>query len=284
MSWVDELSFIGNQLCYWWFFMELNMLVSIFAFIFGAVIGSFLNVVILRLPSDNSSIAHPASHCPQCSTTLRWFDNIPLLSYAFLLGRCRYCKASILLQYPIVELLMALLSLAVYIRFDLTITAAGYLLFCAALLAIIWIDIYHQIIPDTISLPGIVLGFCFSLITPVLTWQDSLIGLVAGGGSLYLIALFYLLARKQDGMGGGDIKLLGMIGAFLGWQSLLFVVFFSSLTGAIVGIVCIIRQGSDTATRIPFGPFLSMAALVFLFFQEQIFYFFRLYMEGRLTF
>lgn len=264
--------------------MDLHVLVSIFAFVFGAVIGSFLNVVILRLPSDNSSIAYPASHCPQCATTLRWFDNIPLLSYALLLGRCRYCKASISLQYPVVELLMALLSLAVYIRFDLTVTAAGYLLFCAALLAIIWIDIYHQIIPDTISLPGIVLGFCFSLVTPVLTWQDSLIGLVAGGGSLYLIALFYLLLRKQDGMGGGDIKLLGMIGAFLGWQSLLFVVFFSSLTGAIVGIACIIRQKSGTATRIPFGPFLSIAALMFLFFQEQIFYFFRMYMEGRLAF
>jgi len=264
--------------------MDLHVLVSIFAFVFGAVIGSFLNVVILRLPNDNSSIAYPASHCPRCSTTLRWFDNIPLLSYALLLGRCRYCKTSISLQYPIVELLMALLSLAVYVRFDLTVTAAGYLLFCAALLAIIWIDIYHQIIPDTISLPGIVIGFCFSLITPVLTWQDSLIGLVAGGGSLYLIALFYLLLRKQDGMGGGDIKLLAMIGAFLGWQSLLFVVFFSSLTGAIVGIACIIRQGSGTAMRIPFGPFLSMAALMFLFFQEQIFYVFRLYMEGRLTF
>lgn len=264
--------------------MDLHVLVSIFAFVFGAVIGSFLNVVILRLPNHNSSIAYPASHCPQCSTTLRWFDNIPLLSYVLLVGRCRYCRASISLQYPVVELLMALLSLAVYVQFDLTVTAAGYLLFCAALLTIIWIDIYHQIIPDTISLPGIVIGFCFSFITPVLTWQDSLIGLVAGGGSLYLIALFYLLLRKQDGMGGGDIKLLAMIGAFLGWQSLLFVVFFSSLTGAIVGIACIIRQGSGTATRIPFGPFLSLAALVFLFFEEQIYYLFRLYMEGRLTF
>lgn len=264
--------------------MDLHVLVSIFAFVFGAVIGSFLNVVILRLPNDNSSIAYPASHCPQCSTSLRWFDNIPLVSYALLAGRCRYCAASISLQYPVVELLMALLSVTVYVQFGLTFTAAGYLLFCAALLVIIWIDIHHQIIPDTISLPGVVLGFCFSFITPLLTWQDSLIGLVAGGGSLYLIALFYLLVRKQDGMGGGDIKLLAMIGAFLGWQSLLFVVFFSSFSGAIVGIASIIRQGSGTATRIPFGPFLSMAALVFLFFQEQIFYAFRLYMQGRLSF
>ncbi|MFN2353143.1 MAG: A24 family peptidase [Desulfopila sp.] len=263
--------------------MDLHVLISIFSFVFGAVIGSFLNVVILRLPIADSSIAYPASHCPQCSTSLRWFDNIPLVSYALLAGRCRYCRTSISLQYPVVELLMALLSVAVYVRFGLTLAAAGYLLFCAALLVIIWIDIYHQIIPDSISLPGVVLGFCFSLITPMLTWQDSLIGLVAGGGSLYLIALLYVLVRKQDGMGGGDIKLLAMIGAFLGWQSLLFVVFFSSLSGAIVGIASIIKEGTGAATRIPFGPFLSMAALVFLFFEEQILYTFRLYMEGRLS-
>ncbi len=241
------------------------------ALLFGALVGSFLNVVILRLPEENGSIVYPPSHCPRCKTPLSWFENIPLLSFLFLRGRCRHCHEPISCQYPVVEALMSLLAAAVVFRFGPTMTSAGYFLFCAALLSIIWIDIHHQIIPDVISIPGIVIGFFLSFFSSFVTWRDSLIGLLVGGGILYAIALIYYLLRKQEGMGGGDIKLLAMIGAFLGWQSLPFVIFLSSITGSLFGLVAMIQQKKGGNTRIPFGPFLSCSALVYLFFREAIF-------------
>jgi leader peptidase (prepilin peptidase)/N-methyltransferase len=175
---------------------------------------------------------------------------------------------------------MALLSAAIFHRYGLTITAAGYFLFCAALVVIIWIDVQHQIIPDIISLPGIVLGLIFSLLSPALSWQSSLIGLLLGGGVLYGIALLYYLWKKQEGMGGGDIKLLAMIGAFLGWQALPFVIFASSLSGSFIGILAMIKQKKGGKTRIPFGPFLSLAALLYLFFTEQVHQLYSFYLNG----
>lgn len=260
--------------------MEFHSLILIFAGLLGAIVGSFLNVVILRLPQENGSIAYPASHCPRCQTPLSWYENIPILSYLVLRGKCRHCRAGISLQYPVVELSMALLTAALVQQFGLTITSAGYFLFTAALLVIIWIDLAHQIIPDVISLPGIILGFLFSLLSPNLTWRDSLIGILAGGGVLYAIALGYYLWKKQEGMGGGDIKLLAMIGAFLGWQSLPFVIFASSLTGATIGILVMIREGKGGKTRIPFGPFLSLAGLAYLFFAKQVNLIYQLYLNG----
>ncbi len=259
--------------------MEFHVFLVVTAILFGAIIGSFLNVVILRLPNDDKSIVFPASHCPNCLEDLSWYENIPILSYLFLKGQCSHCKISISLQYPMVELFTALLYGAVIHRFGLSLTALGYLLFCSALVTIIWIDIYHQIIPDRISLPGIVLGFLFSFVNIRVTWLDSLFGLLAGGGILYAVAVLYYLLRKKEGMGGGDIKLLAMIGAFLGWQALLFVIFASSFIGSIVGILMISKQKEGSETRIPFGPFLSLAALTFLFFQENIFSFYQLYMN-----
>ncbi len=241
------------------------------SFILGAVVGSFLNVVILRLPAEGESIVFPPSRCPHCKAAIRWYDNIPVFSFLFLRGRCRNCHASISLQYPLVELCMALLSLALYTRSGLSFEFFFYFLFLAGLLAIIFIDIAHQIIPDRISLPGIVIGFAGSFFNPEVTWQQSGLGILLGGGVLYAIAEGYYLLTKRDGMGGGDIKLLAMIGAFLGWQSLLFVVFASSLSGSLVGIIAMFKQGKGGKTRIPFGPFLSLAAMLFLFFQVEIF-------------
>ena len=166
---------------------------------------------------------------------------------------------------------MALLSLALYTKFALSFEFFFYFLFLAALLVIIFIDIHHQIIPDVISLPGIVIGFGGSFFNTMVTWQQSGLGILFGGGILFAIAYGYYLFARREGMGGGDIKLLGMIGAFLGVQSLLFVVFASSLTGSIVGIGAMIRQGKGGQTRIPFGPFLALGAIGFLFFQEQVF-------------
>lgn len=262
--------------------MIYDPLILTVAALFGAIVGSFLNVVILRLPEPGASIAFPASHCPRCRHPLSWYENIPLLSYLFLRGRCSHCEARISFQYPLVELLMAMISSAVFFRFGLSLTAIGLFLFSAALLVIIIIDFYHQIIPDVISLPGVLLGFAFSFINSITSWQDSLIGLLAGGGILYAIALLYYVLRKQDGMGGGDIKLLAMIGAFLGWQSLPFIIFASSISGSIIGILTIAIQKKDRATRIPFGPFLSVSALLYMFFLNDIQTIYRLYLAGNL--
>lgn len=250
--------------------------------LFGAIVGSFLNVVILRLPQPDASIVFPASHCPKCLSQLAWYENIPVASYLFLKGRCRHCRANISVQYPLVEIMTALLAAAVASRFGLSPTAAGLFLFSAALMVVIFIDIQHQIIPDVISLPGILIGFAFSFVNAITTWQDSLIGLLTGGGILYTIALLYYLIRKQDGMGGGDIKLLAMIGSFLGWQSLPFVIFASSVSGSLIGILAIIVQKKDSATRIPFGPFLSLAALLYMFYFNEIQNIYRLYLTGSL--
>jgi leader peptidase (prepilin peptidase)/N-methyltransferase len=166
-------------------------------------------------------------------------------------------------------------------KFQLSIAAAGYFLFSAALLVVIVIDIHHQIIPDVISLPGIILGVLFSLVSDTVTWQSSLIGLLAGGGVLYAVAYFYFLLRKADGMGGGDIKLLAMIGAWLGWQSLPFVIFASSFSGSIIGLIAMFYQKKGGRTRIPFGPFLSLSALIYTFYSEKILYLFNLYLSGQ---
>lgn len=250
------------------------------AALFGAIVGSFLNVVILRLPQEGGSVVYPASHCPKCKHPLAWYENIPVLSYIVQLGKCRHCNTSISLQYPIVELLMAVLAAAVVQRFGLSVAAAGYALFSAALLVIIFIDLHHQIIPDVISLPGIVIGFLFSFVNPQVAWLDSLIGLLVGGGVLYAVAMLYYLWRRQEGMGGGDIKLLAMLGAFLGWQSLPFIVFASSLTGSIIGVAAMAFQKKGGQTRIPFGPFLSLAGLVYMLFSPWIMLYLHLYLQG----
>lgn len=246
-----------------------DIIISIFTFIFGTLVGSFLNVVILRLP-QNESIVLPASHCPDCEGPIKWHDNVPLVSFILLRGRCRSCSSPISWQYPIVELSMGLLSLALYLKFSLSLSFAIYFLLCAALLAVIVIDIYHQIIPDPISLTGILVGFGISFVNPHVTWQDSGLGIIGGGGVLYGIATTYYLFTKREGMGGGDIKLLAMIGAFQGWQSLPFVIFSSSLLGTIVGVGFMIKQKKGGKTIVPYGPFLSIGSLLYLFFMERI--------------
>ena len=258
--------------------MHTDPIILVTTFIFGAIIGSFLNVVILRLPRPEISIVFPASHCPSCEASLSWYENVPIISYLILRGKCGHCGISISLQYPVVEFLAGLLAAACVAAFGLTVAAAGFFVFSAALLTIIWIDIHHQIIPDVISLPGIIFGFLFSFISPLVTWQEALLGLLAGGGIFYCISFGYYLLRKQEGLGGGDIKLLAMLGAFLGWQSLFFIIFASSVTGSIAGLVAMRSQKKGGATRIPFGPFLAISGLFYLFFYEQIQHLFIWYM------
>ena len=261
--------------------MSDQLSLSIICALFGAIVGSFLNVVIFRLPDPEKSIVFPGSHCPGCQTALSWYENIPIFSYLLQRGRCRHCQRPISVQYPIVEALTAALAVALYLKFQLTFLGAASFLFASALVVVIVIDIRLQIIPDVISLPGIVLGVAVSAIGGHVSWQSSLIGLLCGGGVLYALALGYALLRKIDGMGGGDIKLLAMIGAWLGWQSLPFVILLSSLSGSLVGLLAMLKQRKGGQTRIPFGPFLSLAALLYLFYQMEIQQLFALYLSGQ---
>ncbi|WP_243371431.1 A24 family peptidase [Geotalea sp. SG265] len=240
-----------------------------FAFIFGAVVGSFLNVCIYRLPKGES-VVFPPSHCLQCGYKIRFYDNIPIVSYLFLRGRCRSCDTSISLQYPVVELLNGLLTLFLFIKFGPTLTFLLLFLFSSALVAITFIDLEHQIIPDVISLPGIVIGFVASFFLPWLGWKNSLIGILLGGGSLLIIAYGYQFLTKKEGMGGGDIKLLAMMGAFLGWRSIPFIIFIASLVGSVVGITLMLAQKKDSKLAIPFGPFLAFAAILYVFYGREI--------------
>ena len=246
---------------------------SILTFVFGAVVGSFLNVCIHRLPLGKS-IVRPRSRCPVCEKAIAPYDNIPLLSYLILRGRCRHCGVSISPVYPAVELLTAVLSLVLFRKFGLSLPYLASFVFSAALVVVAFIDLEHQIIPDVISLPGIPLFAAAGIGIMGLTLWDSLIGILLGGGVLYLVAAGYELLKKQEGMGGGDIKLLAMIGGFLGWKSLLFVILVSSLLGAVVGLSVILYKKGDLKYAIPFGPFLSAAAVLYLFYGEAFMRFF----------
>jgi len=230
----------------------------------GAIIGSFLNVCIWRIPREES-IVFPASHCPVCSHPIRFFDNIPIISWLILRGRCRDCGASITPRYPLVEALTAVLAVLLYWKYGFSLQFLCAFLFTAALIVITFIDIDYQIIPDVISLPGIPLCFLAAVFVMGVPFLESLIGILVGGGILYVIAVGYEWITKREGMGGGDIKLLAMLGAFFGWKSLLFIVLCSSLTGAVVGMTAMVIQGQDMKYAVPFGPFLALGAVAYFF-------------------
>ena len=242
-----------------------------FACILGAIIGSFLNVCIYRIPAGKSIVSPPSS-CPLCNHRIRWYENIPVLSYLFLGGKCASCKSKISYRYPAIELLTGVLFSLVLYYFGFSLVTLIYWLLAAALVVITFIDLDHQIIPDVISLPGIVVGFFCSFFIPWISWLDSFFGLLLGGGLLLVVAWLYEVIAKREGMGGGDIKLLAMLGAFLGWKAILPIVFIASLVGTLVGIPAMILQKEDSRLAIPFGPFLSFAALVYLFWGQQIIY------------
>lgn len=244
-------------------------MLDVFSVIFGAMIGSFLNVCIYRLPKEES-VVKPGSHCPYCQKPIRFYDNIPILSYILLKGKCRYCQASISIQYPIVEAVTALSSFFIFKTFGITLSYLYYFLFVSALIAITVIDLHHQIIPDVISLPGIVIGVLGSLIIPQITFWDSLIGMIAGGGSLFLVATGYQWLFKREGMGGGDVKLLAMIGAFLGWKAVILTILLSSLIGSMIGIIIMLIKGKDFKYAIPFGPFLALGAVISLYWGNEL--------------
>jgi len=244
-------------------------MLTLISIIFGALVGSFLNVCISRLPKEES-IIWPGSHCPHCKKPIRFYDNIPLVSYVLLMGKCRHCKKSISIQYPLIEGITALSSLFLIVKFDFSLSYFFYFAFVTGLIVITVIDLYHQIIPDVISLPGIGMGLIASLILPQITFLNSLFGVLLGGGSLFLVATCYQWLFKREGMGGGDVKLLAMIGAFLGWKAVILTILLSSLIGSITGILIMVVKGKDFKYAIPFGPFLSLGAVISLFYGQNI--------------
>jgi leader peptidase (prepilin peptidase) / N-methyltransferase len=226
----------------------------------GLAVGSFLNVCIHRLPRQES-LASPGSRCPQCGAPLRWYDNIPLLSYIILGGRCRSCRAAISMIYPLVEFVTALVFLAAYFLFGPSPLLVARLVFACAMIVLFVVDLQHRILPNVITIPGIIAGFVFSLFLPP-GWLGSLIGIVAGGGVLLLMAEMYYRFRKEEGLGMGDVKMLAMIGAFLGWKLMLVTLVLGSFLGSFIGIGMIALKRGDMKYALPFGTFLAIGAIV----------------------
>ena len=228
-------------------------------FVGGLLVGSFLNVCIYRLPRAES-IAWPGSRCTSCGRQLAWFENIPVLSWAVLRGRCRSCGAAVSMQYPMVELVTAVLFAGGLVVYGLTPLLAVRLAFGCALIVLFAIDLEHQILPNVITLPGIVAGFLASLFLPP-GWLSSLIGILIGGGVLFAIAEAYYRVRRQEGLGMGDVKMLAMIGAFLGWQLTLLTLVLASFAGSAVGIGLMASRRGTMQAALPFGTFLALGAI-----------------------
>ncbi len=240
-------------------------------FLFGIMFGSFLNVVIYRLPLEKS-IVKPPSSCPRCGSRIKVYDNIPILSYLLLGGKCRACKAKIPIRYPAVEFLAGALSVFAIYHFGLNLKGIETLILSLAFIAIFFIDLDHTIIPDLITLPGIVIGFAVSFAPGAFVhWDQSLIGLLVGGGSFYLVGMIGRFAFKKEALGLGDVKFAAMLGAFVGWQNLLLTLVLASFFGSVIGIIVMLMQGKGRKSYIPFGPFLVFGAWISIYFGDSIF-------------
>ncbi len=250
------------------------MSLYVLTFLVGAIIGSFLNVCIYRLPR-NESLLLPASHCPRCRSPIPVYDNLPILSFLILRGRCRHCKATISWRYPLVELINALGYLYLFSLFGVSWIGIVYALLFSALLVVTFIDLEHKIIPDTITLPGIVIGLLAASTVLPPGFISALAGLLLGGGLFYLVAVV-----SPGGMGGGDIKLIAMIGAFLGWQDVLLTILIGAFAGSLVGLFLILCKGKGRKYPVPFGPFLALGAVASLFWREEILMWYLLWFQS----
>ncbi len=260
--------------------------IGAFVFLFGIVLGSFLNVCIVRIPSGKS-IVLPASACPKCGAAIRPYDNIPILSYLFLGGKCRGCKTKISPMYPAVELLTGLLFLACYFAFGLTVEALKWAIFSAVILVLVFTDLRERILPDVVNYTGFGLALVLSLFlqptdgtagwisahlfdfpppAPTLSFADALLGAAVGSGLLWLVSEAYFRLRGREGMGFGDVKMMLMVGAFLGVKRTLLTILAGSLLGSILGIAFILSRREDSDYELPFGTFLGMAAILTAFF------------------
>ena len=241
-------------------FEDLPWLGPVLAALFGLVWGSFVNVLIHRLPQD-TSVVFPPSACPKCKKPIAPYDNIPVLSYLLLWGRCRHCAVPISIRYPLVELMVGAASLVAYLRHGFGVEYGVEFAFGAAMVALVFIDYDHRILPNVITIPGALIGLLLAPIREPITFTQALAGAVLGAGLLYGVAEVYFRIRKLEGLGMGDVKMMAMVGAFLGWKGVLLTIFFGSLLGSLVGLVLMATRGKDLKTALPFGTFLGVAAV-----------------------
>ena len=237
--------------------------------VFGFAWGSFLNVLIYRIPRD-MSLVKPASSCPQCKKKIKVYDNIPIISYLTLGGKCRYCKAKIPFSYPLVEFLTPLSFALIYSQHSLSFFFFASCLFASAMIVLGFIDFYHMIIPDEITMPGLVLALVYSLFREDVNITQALIGAVSGASFLLLVYGAYLLLRKKEGLGMGDVTMMLLIGAYLGWRQAFFTLILASFVGALVGLIVIFFRKKDFQYSLPFGTFLAPAAFFSLLWGEKI--------------
>ena len=246
------------------------MIPYLIVLLFGAVIGSFLNVCIYRLPREES-VAWPSSRCPTCRKPIAVYDNIPIVSYLFLHGRCRACQSPISFRYPLVEAANAIGYVGVFWMFDFTAVACFYAALVSALIVVTGTDLSHTMIPDVVTLPGIIVGLLGAALILPISVVDSLMGILVGGGILWFLAWISPYVFGKEGMGGGDIKLMAMVGAFLGWQPVLLAIMIGSLLGSLVGGGLIVTGVRRREQYIPFGPFLAIGSLLALLFHQPLF-------------
>jgi leader peptidase (prepilin peptidase)/N-methyltransferase len=246
-----------------------DIMTILLAFLFGTMVGSFLNVCIYRLPKEES-IVTPRSHCPACLTTIRAVDNIPLLSFVLLRGRCRACGNPISWRYPLVEALTGTLFALAVARFGITLQAALLLAFLCGLVVVSFVDLDHQIIPNAITLPGIPLGLLAGLLLGEPPFLDRVIGTLVGAGFLYLVLFYGGALYGQEAMGEGDLNLIALVGAFLGWKAVVLTIFFGCLFGSVVGLALMAVRRLGRRQHIPFGPFLSLGAALALFWGDKL--------------
>jgi leader peptidase (prepilin peptidase) / N-methyltransferase len=253
-----------------------DLVVCAFILFFGSSIGSFLNVVVYRLPND-LSVVFPSSFCPACQTPLRAYDNIPVLGYLLLRGKCRNCREPISFRYPAVEAATAIAALSSVLWLGITVEAGALFIFFALLLPASLIDFDYQILPNKITYPGIVVGFGLSFVRPDITWIDSGIGILVGAGVLMAIRILGQAIFKKEAMGLGDVKLLALLGAFLGWEASLLSIFFGSILGTLYSIPILIKEGRGGERgghMIPFGPFLAGGGLISAVMMKTIWWYY----------
>lgn len=252
----------------------MNILYYVWVFFLGAAIGSFLNVLIYRMPRG-ISIIKPGSFCPQCKKPIQWYENIPVLSYIILGGKCSHCKTSISLHYPAVEVITGALLVYLFMRYSLNIEFFFYALFFCSLIVVSGIDYVFQIVPDSISIPGIVIGILFHVIKD--TFLSGIIGMLFGGGLILLIRIAGGRVYKKEVMGLGDVYLTAMIGAFVGFPLIIPSIFIGAFVGAVFGIIYIVSTRQSRENPIPFGPFLSIGGIAVVILEQQIIQLFALF-------
>ncbi len=246
-----------------------GVVVEVLVIVAGLIAGSFLNVCIARIP-EGQSVVLPPSHCPRCKAPIHWYDNIPLISYLVLGGRCRSCRGKISIRYPLVESTTAVLAWVLYVQGFEPRVLLLYTAITGALIVVTFIDIDHRIIPDMITIPSILIAPAVAFVLRNISVLDSLLGIVVGGGILWLIAEGYWLLRKQEGMGLGDVKLLAMVGGFFGWQGAMFTLLVGSVVGSFVGLAVMVARRGRLDMEIPFGPFLAAGAILYMLYGPRL--------------